>query len=64
MREYCFDNNWKFYLDRGTSHDRDHARLIDLPHDWSIENVISKDADCGPAGGFSQEESAYTKKPF
>lgn len=64
MREYCFDNNWKFYLDRGTSHDRDHARLIDLPHDWSIENVISKDADCGPAGGFFPGGVGIYEKTF
>lgn len=64
MKEYCFDNHWRFYLDQGLSHDRDQARLIDLPHDWSIESTISENADCGPAGGFFPGGVGIYEKTF
>ena len=64
MREYCFDDRWSFYLDKGYSHDRDQARQVDLPHDWSIENTVSLDAPCGPAGGFFPGGVGIYEKTF
>ena len=51
------DRNWKFFLGDDANASaiayNDNAwRLLDLPHDWSIEGEFKKDAPTGGGGGY------------
>lgn len=54
---YCIDRHWKFYPGDTTGAQQpgfdDHTwRILDLPHDWSIEGTFQKDAPVGGRGGY------------
>src|SRR5271157_5810676 len=51
-----FTKNWKFHLGDVThgqeaSLDDSQWRMLDLPHDWSIEGEFNKDNPATPGGG-------------
>jgi len=51
------DRDWKFFLGdapgaEAISFDDYSWRLLDLPHDWSIEGAFDKDAPTGGGGGY------------
>ena len=58
-RSQLFDSDWKFYLgdipeSATPAFDDSNWRLLDLPHDWSIEDRTSKDSVIGPFSSESQ----------
>ena len=64
-----FDFNWKFQLGDTENADKidfDDAgwRVLDLPHDWSIEGSISKDAPAGGDGGYYPTGTGWYRKHF
>ncbi|HWB26098.1 MAG TPA: glycoside hydrolase family 2 TIM barrel-domain containing protein [Chitinophagaceae bacterium] len=70
-----FDNNWRFYLG-GNQHaeipgfDDSKWRKIDLPHDWSIEDLPGTNSPFNPkaisqvSGGFTTGGTAWYRKTF
>ena len=53
----CIDMNWKFQLgDQNSaekiSYDDSKWRILDLPHDWSIEGKYSESEPTGSSGGY------------
>ena len=53
----AFDENWKFVQrdvpgGEKVEHDDASWRLLDVPHDWSIEGEYSKDHPMGDTGGY------------
>jgi beta-galactosidase len=63
------DRNWRFYLgdDKSASSPayNDNAwRLLDLPHDWSVEGQFSKDAPTGGGGGYLPTGIGWYRKTF
>ena len=63
------DRSWKFYLgdDKSASEIafNDNAwRILDLPHDWSIEGQFSKDATTGGGGGYLPTGIGWYRKEF
>ncbi len=64
-----FDSNWKFQLgdirnaEKSEIKDED-WRSLDLPHDWSIEGEISKDAPAGGNGGYFPTGIGWYRKHF
>ena len=63
------DQGWRFSLGdtagaEGVSFD-DHAwRLLDVPHDWSIEGTFDKDAPTGGGGGYLPTGIGWYRKQF
>lgn len=57
-RKALMDAGWRFYLGEGeacfaeTSYDDSGWRVVDLPHDWSIEGVPAVDEPSGNDGGY------------
>ena len=56
-RKQLFDDNWKFFLgDTTAANAKDfndnNWRILDLPHDWSIEGEIDPENPMGTAGGY------------
>jgi len=63
------DRNWRFFLgdDKNASDPsfNDQAwRLLNLPHDWSIEGTFSKDAPTGGGGGYLPTGIGWYRKTF
>jgi beta-galactosidase len=63
------DRNWKFLLgddkNAATGDFNDSAwRLLDLPHDWSIEGEFQKDAPTGGGGGYLPTGVGWYRKQF
>ena len=70
-----FDDNWKFYRG-GTSnaeklsYDDSKWRMVDLPHDWSIENLpglqspFTQNAISQTSGGYTVGGTAWYRKTF
>lgn len=63
------DRNWKFFLgdDKNASsvtYDDNTWRLLDLPHDWSIEGKFSKDEPTGGGGGYLPTGVGWYRKQF
>jgi len=63
------DRDWKFFLgdDKGASaslYNDGSWRLLDLPHDWSIEGQFSKDAPTGGGGGYLPTGIGWYRKQF
>jgi beta-galactosidase len=64
-----FDSDWKFF--RGDSlnafksgfNDKD-WRLLELPHDWSIEGTVSENAPAGGQGGYLPTGIGWYRKHF
>ncbi len=66
---YLWDAQWKFELGDAagaSAADFDDARWrrLDLPHDWSIELPVLKDAASTGHGGFFQNGVAWYRKTF
>ena len=64
-----FDLNWKFQLVDVTDADKinfddSNWRVLDLPHDWSIEGEISEDAPAGGNCGYYPTGIGWYRKSF
>jgi beta-galactosidase len=64
-----FDRGWKFHLGdvaRGqeASHDDTGWRVLDLPHDWSIEGEFSERNPAGASGGALAGGIGWYRKAF
>jgi beta-galactosidase len=64
-----FDKGWHFYLGdvkdgEKTSLDDANWRLLNLPHDWSIEGKFSKDNPATPEGGALPGGIGWYRKTF
>jgi beta-galactosidase len=64
-----FDAGWKFLP--GDSQNANEImcddkswRLLDLPHDWSIEGTVSQDAPTGGSGGYLPAGTGWYRKHF
>lgn len=66
---YLMDFNWRFQLgdfkdaDK-SSYDDNSWRILNLPHDWSIEGKFSKDAPAGGNGAFLPTGIGWYRKHF
>ena len=63
------DRDWKFFLgdDKNASEINFNDgtwRLLDLPHDWSIEGQFSKDEPTGGGGGYLPTGIGWYRKQF
>jgi beta-galactosidase len=64
-----FDKGWKFHLgdvkdaDKASAPDKD-WRVLNLPHDWSIEGTFSKDNPASPEGGALPGGTGWYRKTF
>jgi beta-galactosidase len=63
------DHNWKFFLgddsNASTPNFNDNAwRVLDLPHDWSIEGEFKKDAPTRGGGGYLPTGIGWYRKQF
>jgi beta-galactosidase len=74
-RENLFDNEWRFHLGgaqgaENPQFDDSHWRKIDLPHDWSIEDLpgtsspFSQNAISQVSGGFTTGGTGWYRKSF
>ena len=68
-RKQLFDGGWKFALGETTSasavdFDDTHWRVLDLPHDWSIEGSIDRKNPTGAAGGYFPAGIGWYRKEF
>ncbi len=70
MQKLNFDSEWRFHLGdpKGSEwrHPQDDTtwRLLDLPHDWSVELERTPDAPSTAFGGFFQMGRAWYRKTF
>jgi beta-galactosidase len=56
-QKLLFDADWRFQLGDQTgtekiSFDDSKWRLLNIPHDWSIEGIYDKNAPTGGSGGY------------
>ena len=68
-RKMTFNDGWSFQLGENTqasqiNFDDSAWKKVKIPHDWSIEEEISKDNSSGAQGGFYPGGVAITGKPF
>ncbi|MEO6523533.1 MAG: sugar-binding domain-containing protein [Mucilaginibacter sp.] len=68
-RKQLFDDGWKFFLGDATNagannFDDKNWRILDLPHDWSIEGKIDKTNPSGGDGGFFPTGTGWYRKTF
>jgi beta-galactosidase len=64
-----FTSDWRFYLgdvEGGYESELDDSgwRLLDLPHDWSIEGEFSEEHPAGPGGGALPGGIGWYRKTF
>ncbi|MGA3286960.1 MAG: beta-galactosidase GalB [Bacteroidota bacterium] len=64
-----FGKNWKFYLGdvpegQAPGLDDSQWRILDLPHDWSIEGKFSRDHPASPGGGALPGGIGWYRKTF
>jgi beta-galactosidase len=64
-----FTDNWKFYLGdtlvaSETNYDDSKWRILNLPHDWSIEGKFSEDNPATPGGGALPGGVGWYRKSF
>jgi beta-galactosidase len=69
MRKQALNQEWRFHLDhyegaRWGEPDDSNWRLVDLPHDWSIELPRDPDNVSGVAGGFFPMGCGWYRKHF
>lgn len=69
MRKQALNQEWRFHLDhyegaRWGEPDDSNWRLVDLPHDWSIELPRNPDNVSGVAGGFFPMGCGWYRKHF
>jgi beta-galactosidase len=63
----CIDAGWKFiHSDSVQADDPDfndgHWRILDLPHDWSVEYPVDIDAPTGGSGGYAETGAGWYRK--
>ena len=58
QRKTLFDQGWEFSKDNGPS------RIVELPHDWSIEGTPYAEAPMGNDGGYFPDGKGVYKKTF
>ncbi|MEO8413016.1 MAG: glycoside hydrolase family 2 TIM barrel-domain containing protein [Ginsengibacter sp.] len=68
-RRVDFDAGWKFKLDSVQSYSVPNIqdanwRMVNLPHDWSIEGTFSKDNPAKPGGGALPGGIGWYRKAF
>lgn len=68
-RRQTFDRDWRFHLGdlkgaEATNYDDKTWRTLDLPHDWSVEGTVSKDAPAGNDGGYLPTGMGWYRKTF
>ena len=64
-----FTKGWKFHLGDATNRqesslDDSQWRILDLPHDWSIEGEFNKDNPATPGGGALPGGIGWYRKSF
>lgn len=64
-----FNSSWKFYLGDdsfaiSSEYDDSHWRVLNLPHDWSIEGEFSEAHPTKPAGGALPAGTGWYRKSF
>jgi len=64
-----FDDNWRFHLGdtlnaKAVTFQDNTWRLLDLPHDWSIEQSFDKNSPAGPGGGYLNGGIGWYRKTF
>jgi len=64
-----FDDNWRFHLGetlnaKAVTFQDNTWRLLDLPHDWSIEQSFYKNSPAGPGGGYLNGSIGWYRKTF
>jgi beta-galactosidase len=69
MQGQLFDQGWRFHLGdppegRGREPDDSTWRVLDLPHDWSIEEPRSAANPSGTSGGFFTMGTGFYRKTF
>lgn len=68
-QEFAADAGWKFFLGdqngaESPSFSDTSWRVVDLPHDWSIESKPDKDNPSGAGGGFFPAGVGWYRKTF
>lgn len=68
-RKQLFDDDWKFFLgdnkEAGTVNFQDKDwRILDLPHDWSIEGRVNPQNPMGNDGGYFPAGIGWYRKTF
>ena len=68
-RKQLFDNDWKFRLGDDPDASADHYndagwRVLDLPHDWSIEGTVDPSHAMGNDGGYFPDGIGWYRKSF
>ncbi len=67
-RELCLNNGWHFHLGDTTAAQPDFDdsawRILDLPHDWSIENRPERNNPAGNDGGYYPTGIGWYRKTF
>lgn len=68
-RRESFDNDWKFMLGndslaRSVTYDDNKWRVLDLPHDWSIEGSFNEKNTTTPAEGGLPAGTGWYRKTF
>ena len=63
----CIDDGWKFIHSdsvqaEAPGFDDSQWRTVDLPHDWSIEYPVDKEAPTGGSGGYVETGTGWYRK--
>jgi beta-galactosidase len=70
MKRQNFDRNWRFHLGDPPearwwkNPDTSSWRVLDLPHDWSVEQEREPDAPSWASGGYFQMGRSWYRKAF
>jgi beta-galactosidase len=69
LRKQLFDDSWKFFLGDTTAaslnnFDDKNWRILDLPHDWSIEGKLNPNNPMGRDGGYFPAGIGWYRKTF
>ena len=67
--EVSFDAGWRFFKGdaagaEAVQYDDSNWRVLDVPHDWSIEGPFAPENPTGPGGGFSAAGIGWYRKHF
>lgn len=67
LRQILLDDQWRFSLDADDSalacdYDDSKWRVLDLPHDWSVEGAFDVNAPMGNEGGYLPSGVGYYRK--
>lgn len=68
-RKVLFDSSWKFALGDEQAAQKPNFndskwRMVTLPHDWSVEHQVDKDAPSGNDGGYYPTGIGWYRKSF